>query len=444
MVRRVKIEGFKSLHSVEVEELPRLVVLFGPNAAGKSNFLDALLFLSQAATQRSLKEATEPPMRGYPSEAFTFPPGGLPELLRSPERALTIEVDAQLDEAVLRQTEAEVARAAGEAPGSTARPFRGSNLRYRLQVAITPKSGYLRVQEEYLSRLNAAGKPQGLPRIETINDKLEVRRRDGKHPRNEAIGLNHTILSTPLYAPQHPEIVTMRQEFEGWRFYYLEPRERMRRANPPGDVMDIGPMGEYLAPFLYRVKESHPKQFQSITRTLRAVIPSVERVDVSLNEQRGEVEVELVQEGIAYSTRVISEGTLRLLALLASMANPWKPAVIAFEEPENGIHPRRLRLVAELLANLAEGGQVQIIVNTHSALFCQHLLEIQRQRTLSGTHEPLVQLLACTRDEDGTHLTPYLLHRGPLFDQIDIDKSLSADEEPERIDQRILRGDFDA
>jgi AAA15 family ATPase/GTPase len=62
-------------------ELPRLAVLFGPNAAGKSNFLDAVQALSRIGTARTLAEALQEPIRGYPIEAFSFPKGGLPELL---------------------------------------------------------------------------------------------------------------------------------------------------------------------------------------------------------------------------------------------------------------------------------------------------------------------------------------------------------------------------
>ena len=65
MLTRIHIQGYKSLKNVEVR-LSELSVLFGPNAAGKSNFLDCLQLLSKLATSRTIKEAFEPPYRGKP------------------------------------------------------------------------------------------------------------------------------------------------------------------------------------------------------------------------------------------------------------------------------------------------------------------------------------------------------------------------------------------
>ena len=81
MLKRVKIQGYKSLADVEVHLQP-LTVLFGPNASGKSNFLDALQLLSRIATERTLNNAFLPPYRGTPLESFTFGSNGIQELRR--------------------------------------------------------------------------------------------------------------------------------------------------------------------------------------------------------------------------------------------------------------------------------------------------------------------------------------------------------------------------
>jgi len=75
MLKRIKIQGYKSLVELEVN-LNSLSLLFGPNAAGKSNFLDALQLLSRIATSRTLKDAFDPPYRGKPLESFTFDDNG--------------------------------------------------------------------------------------------------------------------------------------------------------------------------------------------------------------------------------------------------------------------------------------------------------------------------------------------------------------------------------
>lgn len=81
MLKRIKINGYKSFNNLEVRLQP-LSVFFGPNAAGKSNFLDALQLLSAIVTSRTLKEAFEPPYRGKPLESFTFDQDGMKGLLK--------------------------------------------------------------------------------------------------------------------------------------------------------------------------------------------------------------------------------------------------------------------------------------------------------------------------------------------------------------------------
>src|SRR4051812_33834865 len=122
VLRRIRIEGFKSLVDVTVD-LPRLAVLAGPNAAGKSNVLDAFQMLARSGTQRTLADALAPPIRGFPTEAFTLPHGGLPELLTQPSAAFSFEADLE--------TRGADRRGAPE------------RVRYRVGVEIDPDAGLL-------------------------------------------------------------------------------------------------------------------------------------------------------------------------------------------------------------------------------------------------------------------------------------------------------------
>src|SRR6266700_974920 len=100
MLKRVKIKGYKSLVDVEVDLQP-LSVLFGPNASGKSNFLDALQLLSRIATSNNLNEAFGPPYRGKPLESFTFGPDGIRGLRAKDSVSFTLEIDVELSQSVV-------------------------------------------------------------------------------------------------------------------------------------------------------------------------------------------------------------------------------------------------------------------------------------------------------------------------------------------------------
>lgn len=157
-------------------------------------------------------------------------------------------------------------------------------------------------------------------------------------------------------------------QLAAWRVYYLDPRVAMRDAQAPREVDDIGPRGEWIAPFLFRLKGSrqHARSFRAVGRALHAAIPQVDGVDVDLDTRRGILDVQICQDRRLLSSRSISEGTLRLLALCAIAANPWPGRLVAFEEPENGVHPRRIGVVADLLTSLARKGRTQVVVSTHS------------------------------------------------------------------------------
>jgi predicted ATPase len=373
MLKRLKVHGFKSLDGGEGVEVrfPRLTVLFGPNAAGKSNLLDAIQALSRIGTSRTIADALSEPIRGYPIESFAFPPGGLPALLDSPHARFSLEAD--LD--------------AGK-----------DSYRYRIEVEIEPKSGSLSVQDEYLATLSAKNEPKGMAAIELVSEKLRLRRKShpGK-PRSEPLGQNYTMLSDPrLGGSEYRAIERTRTELSGWRTYYLDPRVAMRAARPPAEVDDIGVLGGDIAPFLFRLRAKHPKHYEAIRRTLRTVIPGVEGLEVDLDERRGTLDILVRQDGTDFSSRIVSEGTLRVLAICAMAVNPWSGSLLAFEEPENGVHPRRLKLIAQLLSATAGREDRQVIVTTHSAAFCEAVMRIHRETP------QVVSLLRVERSHGGT------------------------------------------
>ena len=190
MLKRIRIKGYKSLGDVEATLEP-LTVLFGPNASGKSNFLDALQLLSRMATSRTLKEAFDPPYRGKPLESFSFGGAGLKGLVEQDHLHFSIEADLLLSDAVVKSVEREIrdmrqpsGDRSSEAANGRAK-VRERHLRYRIVVEMLPKSGVLRVADEYLAALTRKGEPSRSrkPFLERHDDKLRLRLERQAHPR---------------------------------------------------------------------------------------------------------------------------------------------------------------------------------------------------------------------------------------------------------------------
>ena len=436
MLKRVHIKGYKSLADVEVK-LERLTVLFGPNAAGKSNFLDALQLLSKLGTSRTLKDAFDSPYRGTPLESFRIGKTGIKGLLEQERLVFSMEADLQLSDAVVDAVERQIRdmrRSSRDASmpemGKHRARVRERELRYRIEIEMLPKWGVLRVADEYLAALNREGEPTGKrkPFFERRGEAIHLRLEGQGHPMHYERFLDHSILSMPHYPPHYPHLVAARRELESWLFFYFEPRERMRAANPVKEVRHIGLMGEELAAFLNSVKANNPKQFRGIERALHTLMPSADGIEIDVNDL-GEVELRLKEGGVAIPARVLSEGTLRMLGLLALAGTDEHPALVGFEEPENGVHPRRIQLVAELLKTRESLKQSQYIVTTHSPILPDMLSN--------------KSLFVVRRSDGRTRIDPFSLW-GPLDRGGSIGEALSDDEERSPVSERILRGDFDA
>jgi len=303
-----------------------------------------------------LAEALAAPIRGFPTEAFTLPAGGLPELLELPSASFELEADLELG----RST----------ANGSPER------IRYRVGVEIEPDTGALSLADEYLTRLKKSWDPKDRPRIEVVEGELILRRSGGGgRPPHEQLGANHTLLSDArLSGNSYPLFDHARKELSHWRSYYLDPSTAMRAAVPPREVLDIGAQGEHIAPFLYGLKVRDRRRFDAVGRALKAVIPAIGTLDVDLDTKRGTLDIQVEQDGTTFSSRIVSEGTLRVLGLCA-IALTAESGLIAFEEPENGVQPQRLARIAELLASVTRRSGAQIVVTTHSPGFIAAMLE---------------------------------------------------------------------
>ncbi|MBC7227614.1 MAG: AAA family ATPase [Thermoflexales bacterium] len=433
MIRRVSIQDYKSLRDVEIYLQP-LTVIFGPNAAGKSNLLDALALLSRMVTSRTIKEAFEG-HRGTSLEAFRYESTGIKGLLQKERARFSIEVDVELSAPVVEEVERRIHEMRKGLPNGeseeTTKPRRRilePFLRYRVVVETVPQSGVLRVLDEKLVALTSDGQEKDpharKPFIYPADGRLRLRMEGQARPTEHPIGLDYTLVSQPLYPPHYPHVTAFREELARWRFYYFEPRV-MRQPSPIKETDSLGPFGEDLAAFYHTLRTKNRQQFEAASRALNSLIPAIERIDVQLTPD-GFVELSVVEDSILYSARVISEGTLRLLGLLA-VTNPLSPAtLVGYEEPENGVHPRRLRLIADLLKETVSRSGVQIIVNTHSPIFPEYFED--------------EMLIVCRKGPEGTRFERFS-SAGPLFRKTEIAEGLSEEVSP--LWTRIVRGDWD-
>ena len=165
----------------------------------------------------------------------------------------------------------------------------------------------------------------------------------------------------------------------------------MRKPTDKSNGEDtISQSGEYLAAALYRISLKNEYSLVEISRKLQSFIPNFIEVQIIDDKENKQFLIKLLdKDRKAYSSRVLSEGTLRILALCILEQDEQYTGLLCFEEPENGIHPFRIAAMATLLKDLSndfsddEMPLRQVIVNTHSPILVDNIYKWEKDNNAS-------------------------------------------------------------
>lgn len=384
MITHIEIDGFKSFHQFKMDFTP-LTVIAGTNAAGKSNLFDAFRLLSCIANTDKIQKAFLE-QRGDMLELFThFDDETIAETMSFAIEILVdpVVVDAwgakeQLKytrlryELVLHRFVNSIGIMDIEVVNESLRTIKHDSDRW---IRIIPKS-----TADHWRPLVKSGKRQ-TPYLYTERDKVIVPQ-DGTSGRRREIPLNHstrTVLSS-FDSVDFRHILAVKKEMISWRFLQLNPEDLRQPTSKTTGSDEISETGKNLAAALFRIKRLDPYSIREISRKLHSFIPNFVSVDVIDDFENKQYVIVLHDEdGKEYTSRVLSEGTLRILALCILWQDEKYNGLLCFEEPENGIHPFRITAMVSLLKDLTssfvdiESPLRQVIINTHSTVFIREM-----------------------------------------------------------------------
>jgi predicted ATPase len=397
MLTYIKINGFKSFHDFEMTFTP-LTVIAGINASGKSNLFDAIKLLSRLA-EVDIKTAFKE-QRGQAEELFTQYGEG--DYATEMEFTVEMLVNREIKDNWGGKEELNYTR-----------------LRYQLCLQREMQANGIStilVKNEQLDRIKTeedfwineilkkenrnfskALRPGGTkePFIKTTleGDKLAIKlRQDGGQggKATPALAVSQTVLGG-VNSVDFPHAFAAKEEMKSWRFLQLNPEDLREPTIKDMSLSDqLTSSGKNLAAVLFRVKSNDAYQLKVISRMLNSFLPNFTEVDVVDDQANRQLIIKVKEDnGKESSSRVLSEGTLRLLALCILSKDEQFNGLLCFEEPENGIHPFRIGSVAELLKKLTSDFNPdnpilrQVVVNTHSPVLLHELNMFENDHLVS-------------------------------------------------------------
>jgi predicted ATPase len=332
------VENFRALRRVELIDLTPLTVLLGPNGSGKSTIFDVFNFLSECF-QYGLRKAWD--KRGRFQELRT----------RGSSGPIVIEVRYR--------------ERPSEEPAT-----------YRLE--IDEVDGHPRVMKETLSWRRVARNQPGAPYriLSFTNGKGWVIAGPQPGPKDrkirERLDAPDTLaVSTLGQLAKHPRVAALRRFISDWYVSYLSVDDT-RGVPLAGAHERLSKTGDNLANVMQYLQEEHPARLEQIFSVLAERVPRLEKVfSEPLQDGRLLLRIKDAPFSQPVLARFASDGTLKMLAYLVVLYDPKPPQFIGLEEPENFLHPRLLRGLAEECRAAAE--RSQLLVTTHSPYFVNGL-----------------------------------------------------------------------
>lgn len=384
MIQRLEVAGLRALRHVCVD-LSGFHLLVGANATGKSTFFEGLHLLRDI-----LRSGIDSAVHGSLSE-------GVNQRAEDP-KDLTWMRKGNLIEIVVTAT----------IPDRLRREQSHSYCRYEMALAVEPRleirnetfwlcqeypdrpvqSGLFPDQES-ITRQPGTKSPTGWRKVvskisESGNDYFQSE--TTKWNNQFRLGPAKSALANlPEDTDKFPVAIWFKQFLMEGVYRLALNAEKMRLPSPPGTPQGFFPDGSNLPWCIHDLEANDPDRLDEWVQHLRTALPGLKSVSTREREEnRARYTVVKYSTGLEAPSWVLSDGTLRLLALtlLAYLREP--PSVVLIEEPENGIHPAAIETVMQSLTSIWE-----------SQVFC-------------ASHSPIVlsllkkeQILCFSKDEEG-------------------------------------------
>jgi predicted ATPase len=369
MITLIEASNYRCLKYVNVGLEP-FQVLVGPNASGKTTFLDVVAFLGQLVSEGldyALRERTldfRDLTWGREGKKFELAIEALiPETVHQQFPAngyktirYEIAIGMDNDSAIPIILAERVALQGGEKKNPTKESQQRSFFPEQREGAETISSKGQRGTKSVVNR-SAEGK---------VNFKTEFSEKSGSGWINSfKLGARKSALGNlPEDESKYPVSTWLKMLLSDGVQPFVLNSLFIRRASPPSHAKGFKPDGSNLPWIIHRLREKDPARFRQWLAHLRTALGDIEDVrTIERADDRHRYLVIKYDSGLEVPSWMASDGTLRLMALTLPAYLSDFEGVYLIEEPENGIHPRAVESVFQSLSSVYGA---QILLATHS------------------------------------------------------------------------------
>lgn len=166
-------------------------------------------------------------------------------------------------------------------------------------------------------------------------------------------------------------------DLKSWRLYHFHDTSSSASVKQTGDLADnrfLRDDASNLAAFLYQLQQTQKANYDNIVGAIRMVAPFFENFVLApskLNPDKIRLEWKEKGSDEYFNASALSDGTLRFICLATLLLQPSLPSAVLIDEPELGLHPAAITLLAELLRSTSKRSQV--IVSTQSVTLVNQL-----------------------------------------------------------------------
>jgi len=373
MITLIEAKNFRCLRYIH-QPLEPFHVLVGPNASGKTTFLDIIAFLGRLVSdglEAAIYERTQnfrDLIWGREGNGFELAiEAAIPQERRSHLKdkdfdTIRYEVSFGIDEAseeFIIKTEKVVLKKNAQKSKTVKEVQRDLFPNWEGKSPTTIISG----RANKMSRTIVTKNPKG-------NDNFysEVHLESGKGwaPSFKLGSRKSALGNLPEDESKFP-VSTWLKRFliQGVQQFVLNSL-LIRKPSPPGQVRGFKPDGSNLPWVVESLQQKHPENFSNWITHLQTALPDIENIKIiERKEDKHRYLMLCYQGGLEVPSWMASDGTLRLLALTLPAYLPDLAGVYLIEEPENGIHPRAVDTAYQSLSSVYDA---QVLLATHSTV----------------------------------------------------------------------------